>query len=124
MKVWHSPNYAKNYLSRDSLVLMSTKNVNNYDERMERRIEEEMVEDIWEIVDRHASISESFRNRANCFRRMNFVEARNVVAEEIRRGEDYVPEFLNLQGIRGGHEVRETKILDLDETKFLKSRQF
>jgi hypothetical protein len=36
---------------------MSTINPKNFDDRMEQRQQEEMVEDIWMAVDQHASIT-------------------------------------------------------------------
>jgi len=36
---------------------MSTANPKNFDQRMEERQEQEMVEDIWMAVDQHANIS-------------------------------------------------------------------
>jgi hypothetical protein len=50
-----------------------------------------MVEDIWMAVDQHTNFSHDFTSRANSFREKNFVEARQIVAEEILRGTTYVP---------------------------------
>lgn len=94
-RVWHSPNFATNHLPHDSIVLMSTKNPKNFDERMVKRQEEEMVEDIWQAVDCHAHIDNGFRQKVNSFREMNFVQARMAVADEIMDTRSYVPEFLN-----------------------------
>ena len=59
-----------------------------------------MVEDIWLAVDDHALIDNDFRQRANNFREMNFVEARRLVASEIERGTCYVPEYLNFENTK------------------------
>ena len=42
-KVWLSPNFATNHLPHDGIILMSTQNPKNFDEKMQKRQEEEMV---------------------------------------------------------------------------------
>lgn len=76
---------------------MSTANPKNFDQRMEERQEQEMVEDIWMAVDQHANISPEFTQKANYFRTMNFSDARRLVADEIARGKVYVPDHLIFQ---------------------------
>ena len=82
-KVWLNQNFATNHLERDSILLMATTNPKNFDERMNKRQEEEMVEDIWMAVDDHANFDFDFKAKVNEFREMNFVEARNILKEEI-----------------------------------------
>lgn len=99
-KVWHNPNFASNHFDRESILLMSTTNPKNFDERMEIKQEQEMVEDIWLAVSQHANISPEFANRVNSLKGIDFNGARNLVNEEILRGTAYVPEFLNFSGLR------------------------
>jgi hypothetical protein len=80
-KVWHSPNFATNRLDNDTIVLMSTRNPNNFDDRMERRQEEEMVEDVWDAVEPHGSITSEFATASNCLKQKKFFEARKAVSD-------------------------------------------
>lgn len=61
VKVWHSPNFAKNHFDSDNIILMSTENPHNFDQRLLQQQEEEMVDDIWSSVDSHACFSGDFR---------------------------------------------------------------
>lgn len=60
---------------------MSTLNPKNFDQRMAKRQEEEMVEDIWLALEDHCNLNYDFKNHVNEFREMNFVTARTLVKE-------------------------------------------
>lgn len=47
---------------------MATTNPKNFDERMVKRQEEEMVEDIWMAIDEHAQFNYDFKGKVNEFR--------------------------------------------------------
>ena len=72
---------------------MSTTNPKNFDERILKKQEEEMVEDIWLAVDEHCNFDYEFKRNVNEFRESNFTTARQQVDEEIER-EQYVPNHL------------------------------
>lgn len=76
---------------------MATTNPKNFDERMTKRQEEEMVEDIWLAIDEHCHFNYDFKGKVNEFREMNFIEARNALKEELERTNAYVPDHLKFE---------------------------
>ena len=60
---------------------MSTTNPKNFDDRVSKKQEEEMVEDIWLAVDEHCNFNYDFKGAVNELRESNFVTARQQVDE-------------------------------------------
>lgn len=96
-KVWHTPNFAVNHFDHDSIILMSTANPHNFDERLCERQEEEMVEQIFLEVEKHSQINPGFREAVNSFQEYDFVTARRSVADEIDKHNCYVPLCLRFE---------------------------
>ena len=83
VRVWHSPNFARNHFERDSLILMSTVNPYNFDQRMRDEQEYAMVEDIWNSVDRHATFTPEFRSFPQYLKDLRFTDVKHMVDKEI-----------------------------------------
>ena len=96
MKVWHSPNFAKNHFDRDSIVLMSTRNPMDFDSRRAANQEQYMIEDIWGAIDTHAVFEYHFRQQMESMQPLNFMNARQLVEAEISNREGYVPPRLRM----------------------------
>lgn len=63
---------------------MSTANPHEFDNRVTSKQEEEMVEDIWNSVDKHALFRPQFRSQVSNLGPLNFYNLKEVVEEEIR----------------------------------------
>lgn len=99
-RVWHSPNFAKNHFDSDNVVLMSTANPHNFDERLILKQEEEMVEDIWNAVDIHANFTEDFRSNIGLMEHFNFHTLKEVVDQYITNAQ-FVPARLRFEDRNG-----------------------
>ena len=110
MKVWHSPNFAKNHFDTDGVVLMSTVNPHDFDRRMLTTQEEEMVDNIWTAVSHYAHFEGQFMNILENMEEFNFRNVKDIVDEEIRRS-PYVPSQLRFED-RFGINERSKAVMD------------
>jgi hypothetical protein len=96
VRVWHSPNFAKNRFDKDTVVLMSTANPHNFDERLLIKQEEEMVMDIWNSIDSHTHFNPVFRENITLIKEFNFKVVKQVVDQYIEKS-IFVPAKLKFQ---------------------------
>ena len=95
VRVWHNINFSNNHLERDNIVLVSTMNRNNFDGKMRKKQEEEMVEDVFLAVDDHTRFNYDFKERMDSFREMGFVKARTLLKEHVDHPDLHVPAKLS-----------------------------
>jgi hypothetical protein len=78
VKVWHNPNFADNAVDNDRIILTSTVNPHDFDNKFVQSQESDMVEDTFNAVARHASLNPQFMNSIMS-RKMGFIEARQTI---------------------------------------------
>lgn len=93
VRVWHSPNFAKNHFDVDGVVLMSTANPHDFDTRMLRTQEEEMVDNIWTAISQYTLFDGYFANLMEGLEHFDFATVKEFVNGEIAR-QSYVPSRL------------------------------
>ena len=82
------------------MVLMSTRNPYEFDNRVASNWETQMVEDIWSSVDEHALFHQDLRQFVSGMTEFNFSTLKQTIDEEISRSA-YVPNNLRFQDRNG-----------------------
>jgi hypothetical protein len=96
VKVWHSPNFAKNHFDTDGVVLMSTANPHDFDSRLLHTQEVEMVDNIWTAVSQYALFDGYFVSVMEGLEQFDFATVKEYVDGEISRL-PYVPSRLRFE---------------------------
>jgi hypothetical protein len=96
VRVWHSPNFAKNHFDTDGVVLMSTANPHDFDSRMLHTQEVEMVDNIWTAVSQYTHFDPYFVNVMEGLEPFDFPTIKEYVDVEIGR-QPYVPSRLRFE---------------------------
>jgi hypothetical protein len=96
VRVWHSPNFAKNHFDTDGVILMSTVNPHGFDSRMLHMQEMEMADNIWTAVSQYAHFDGYFVNVLENLEQFDFVTVKQFVDVEISR-QRYVPSRLRFE---------------------------
>lgn len=96
VRVWHSPNFAKNHFDTDGVVLMSTANPHDFDTRMLFTQEVEMVDNIWTAVSQYAHFDPYFVSVMEGLEDFRFATVKEYVDVEINR-HPYVPSRLRFE---------------------------
>ena len=107
-KVWYNPEFAKNHFNRDTIILLSTRNPSEFDQRMDYRMESEMVTFIWDAISKHALFRGDFMAEANSLEPLTFKGLKEITDNQIRKS-DYVPPALRFEdrfGIIGSSRAK------------------